>query len=264
MKKSIAIFLTLLLFLTSFLPFLDTPLTPQKAYAETCVYFVEDGLGNVRFLTNSSGSKVKQYDYDPFGNIRASIGASNTNYRFSSEQLDSESGMYFLRARYYDPSIGRFITRDPVKGLLTNPQSQNPYAYALNNPVNLSDPSGKFIETLWDVANIAYDIYTCDWTALGVDTAAAFIPFVPAGITKVGKAANVVSDTKRFTPDQGALVDLAKEAKRTGISNEDANTLLQWADEYNVPHRGPEVHPNRPYGQDPHIHIGPVDHIFIK
>ena len=51
--------------------------------------------------------------------------------------------MYFLRARYYDPTTGRFISRDPIRGTLTNPQSQNGYNYANANPVNLSDPGGK-------------------------------------------------------------------------------------------------------------------------
>lgn len=60
------------------------------------------------------------------------------DFQFSKEQNDSENNLYFLRARYYDPSIGRFISKDPVKGPLTNPQSQNPYAYSLNNPINLS------------------------------------------------------------------------------------------------------------------------------
>lgn len=51
---------------------------------------------------------------------------------------------YYLRARYYDPSIGRFLSRDPVPGYAHFPQSQHPYAYAYNNPVAWTDPSGQF------------------------------------------------------------------------------------------------------------------------
>src|SRR3990172_8804510 len=54
-------------------------------------------------------------------------------YQFQTQQLDPESGMYFLRARYYDPKVGRFISRDPIEGTLTNPQTQNPYVYSGNN-----------------------------------------------------------------------------------------------------------------------------------
>jgi len=143
----------------------------------------------MRFVTDEVGDKVRSTEYDPFGNWRAAVGQSNIHMLYQGQQLDNESSLYYLRARYYDPLIGRFISKDPVKGSLTNPQTQNPYAYSLNNPINLSDPSGEFFETAWDIANIAYDICTGDWGALAVDTASAFIPFVPAGITKVGKVA---------------------------------------------------------------------------
>lgn len=90
------------------------------------------------------------------------------------------------------------------------------------------------------------------------------LPFVPGGITKVGQAANIASDVKRFTPDQSALVDLAKEAKRTDVNPEDAETLVKWADEYGLPYHDIQSHPSREYGKFPHINIGPVEHILIK
>jgi hypothetical protein len=67
-----------------------------------------------------------------------------------------------------------------------------------------------------------------------------------------------------FNPDQSALVDLAKGAKRTGVTPQDAQTLRDWAREYKMPSRGPECHPGRPFGQYPHIHVGPVDHIPVR
>ena len=57
-----------------------------------------------------------------------------------------QGGMYFMRARYYDPATGRFISKDPVEGNLVSPQSQNGYNYANGNPINLSDPLG-----LWTI-----------------------------------------------------------------------------------------------------------------
>lgn len=211
MKKIIAIFLTLILFFTSFLPFLETPLTPQKAYAkENCIYYVYDGQGNVRFLTNNTGGKITSLEYDPFGNFRSALG-TGTNYLYQAQQKDAESSLYYLRARYYDPLIGRFISRDPVKGVLTNPQSQNPYAYSLNNPINLSDPSGEFpwlyaldaAGTALDAASLANDLSNCNWGGAAVSAVGLAIPFVSVGgIKLVGQAANVVDNvvdaTKQF------------------------------------------------------------------
>ena len=90
------------------------------------------------------------------------VGTAATNYRFSGEQLDPESSLYFLRARYYDPVLGRFISRDPISGKLDNPQTQNPYAYALDNPVNVSDPSGLWAGGLCGNGNLGVAAFgTC-------------------------------------------------------------------------------------------------------
>ena len=76
-----------------------------------------------------------------------------------------------------------------------------------------------------------------------------------------GKAAK---EAVKHSDDAAALIKLAKRAKDTGISVDDAKTLLKWAKEYNVPARGPEIHPNRPKVNFPHIHIGPVKHIPVR
>lgn len=81
-------------------------------------------------------------------------------------------------------------------------------------------------------------------------------------------AGNAGSVGKRFTPDQQALVELAKEAKKSGgITPKEADTLMDWANEYKLPgSHGPEVHPNRPgpASNHPHIHVGPVGHLPIN
>jgi molybdopterin biosynthesis enzyme len=68
----------------------------------------------------------------------------------------------------------------------------------------------------------------------------------------------------RFNEDQAALIDLAKQAQRTGLSPAQADVMRQWAQEHGLLFRGPEVHPGRPFGQFPHVHIGPIDHIPVK
>lgn len=67
----------------------------------------------------------------------------------------------------------------------------------------------------------------------------------------------------RFNSNQDALIKLSREAKRKGITTEEAEILKQWAKEYGLPYRGVEIHPNRNF-DTPHIHIGPIDHIPIK
>ncbi len=115
------------------------------AAASSRDYYLEDGLGNIRFVTDEVGNKVRSTDYDSFGNWHAAHGQANIHMLYQGQQLDSESSLYYMRARYYDPIQGRFISKDPVKGYLTIPQTQNPYSYSLNNPTNLSDPSGESV-----------------------------------------------------------------------------------------------------------------------
>jgi RHS repeat-associated protein len=82
------------------------------------------------------------YSYDVFGALRSHTGSSTNYWQFTGQQSDSTSNLYYLRARYYDPASGRFLTQDPLRGSGLSPQSLNPYAYALNNPTNRVDPSG--------------------------------------------------------------------------------------------------------------------------
>lgn len=72
------------------------------------------------------------------------------------------------------------------------------------------------------------------------------------------------ADDKRHTREQSDLIDMAQRDKKTGISQGDAEAYRELGKESGVRVRGPEVHPNRPYGQNPHIHVGPVDHIPVK
>jgi len=62
---------------------------------------------------------------------------------YRGEQYDSDLGLYYLRARYYNPSTGRFLSRDPLDGQAKDPASLHKYLYASGDPVNLIDPSGK-------------------------------------------------------------------------------------------------------------------------
>jgi RHS repeat-associated protein len=106
------------------------------------LYLLEDRMGSTRFVVDEKGDVVAHYDYSPFGVPRLVEGRDATRFLFGGEEWDDAAQLIFLRARYYDPSSGRFLTVDPVDGDPSDPQSYNSYAYAGNDPVNRNDPTG--------------------------------------------------------------------------------------------------------------------------
>jgi RHS repeat-associated protein len=108
----------------------------------TTSYPLADGLGSTAALTDASGAVTATYTYDVFGAVKSSTGPGSTEFRFAGQQDDPALGYQYLRARYYDPSIGRFISKDPFSGTLVDPQSQTAYPYSHSNPVNFRDPTG--------------------------------------------------------------------------------------------------------------------------
>jgi RHS repeat-associated protein len=107
-------------------------------------YFLKDGQNSTRALISSdSGSITESYAYDAYGNLAASSTLTpTTNYLYAGQQLDKATGMYSLRARYYNPGEGRFPSRDTFILDTNNPVELNRYLYTANNPINYYDPSG--------------------------------------------------------------------------------------------------------------------------
>ena len=91
--------------------------------------------------SNASGAQVGKIAYFPFGSTRSTIGTLDTKKLFTGQRLD-DTGLYFYNARYYDATIGRFISPDSIIPNPANPQSLNRYSYCLNNPLRYTDPSG--------------------------------------------------------------------------------------------------------------------------
>jgi RHS repeat-associated protein len=105
-------------------------------------YYVYDGHGSVRALTDSTGTVTDTYDYDAFGNLIHSTGTTPNNYLFAGEQFDPDLGLYYNRARYLNVSTGRFWTIDTFEGDSDSPFSLHKYLYASSDPVNRFDRSG--------------------------------------------------------------------------------------------------------------------------
>ena len=107
----------------------------------TASYYVYDGGLSVRALTNEAGAVTDTLVFDAFGNETGRTGTTDNPYGFQGEEQD-ETGLYYLRARYMDPSTGIFTSMDTYGGSLSDPMSLHKYLFANSNPVMYSDPSG--------------------------------------------------------------------------------------------------------------------------
>ncbi|MDP9282294.1 MAG: RHS repeat-associated core domain-containing protein [Chloroflexota bacterium] len=116
------------------------PLYVVKADATTLT-FARDGSKNVRAELNGSGAVTASFRYRAYGQLAQLTNTAPTYLGLASQLLDP-SGLYYMRARWYDPANGRFITRDPLRGSPLTPSSLNSFAYAGANPALASDPTG--------------------------------------------------------------------------------------------------------------------------
>ncbi|MDN5942202.1 MAG: hypothetical protein L0H94_10000, partial [Nitrospira sp.] len=117
-------------------PGIDEPIAMTKG--GSTFFYHQDGLGTVTDLSDSAGATAKSYSYDAHGNIVDQTGTVDQPYTYTGREFDSESGLYYLRARSFDPIAGRFFQKDPIglRGGL------NLYRYAFDNPVRFTDPRG--------------------------------------------------------------------------------------------------------------------------
>ena len=116
--------------------------------AEKRVY-LRDAMGSVIGLMDEQGNLAESFEYDAFGNVRSAGGEAlpvvnlGGDSRFQGMWKDAGTGLYYVRARYYDPRTGRFLSRDPAEGQLERPESFMPYAFGNNNPHVFRDPNGR-------------------------------------------------------------------------------------------------------------------------
>jgi large repetitive protein len=114
----------------------------RSRQGNTQQFFHSDGLGSTRQLTNPTGQVTDSYNFDAYGQLLSRTGNANNPYLFAGQQRDFTTNLDYLRARYYAPDLGRFISTDAFPGFIERPISQHSYLYANGNPVNFTDPTG--------------------------------------------------------------------------------------------------------------------------
>jgi RHS repeat-associated protein len=116
---------------------MDEPFAMQRG--GTTSYYHADGLNSVTSLSNGMGSLVQTYGYDSFGKQTSSSGSLTNPFQYTAREFDTETSLYFYRARYYDQTSGRFLSEDPIG--FSN-ETYNLYNYVSGDPVDFNDPSG--------------------------------------------------------------------------------------------------------------------------
>ena len=134
-------------------------------------YLHRDHLGSTAVVTDGNGDVIFERTYDAWGNVRTSSGTADTNRLYTGQRFDAATGLYYYNARYYDLTIGRFISPDGIVPDAGDPQVWNRYSYVQNNPLTFTDPSGRCPSVSnagaidWfpedEDGNRNYDLYDC-------------------------------------------------------------------------------------------------------
>jgi RHS repeat-associated protein len=247
-------------------------------------YLHHDQQGSTRLITGSTGTVEGKCTYSAYGTPTCE-GTATTPLGYDAQYTSSDTGLIYMRHRVYDPATAQFLTVDPLE-MYTGA----PYDYAGDNPLNYGDPRGLSGESIGESPScppgICFPFPNTKETERAIEAAKELgheightasevghgIESVWNEVTGEGESSKESTQTEsssecgeglRFNGDQDALIKIAKEAQRNGLSPEDAEALREWAEEYDVPFRGPEEHPSRGFGSQPHVHVGPVDHIPV-
>jgi RHS repeat-associated protein len=190
--------------------------------------FHHDQVTSVVALTGHTGSLDESTGYAPFGETLVGSPTTANALRYTGRERDPGTGLYYYRARYYDPAIGRFLSEDPL-GFASG--DVNFYAYVGNNPLGFNDPRGEALETAWDVVNVGiggaslagnlasgnYGWAAVDALGLAYDLTATAIPFLPGGASaglRAFRAGNAVYDSVNVGLDVARTADIANTAAR--------------------------------------------------
>ena len=221
---------------------------------KTDYFYLYNGLGDVVGLVDSSNKVVVRYQYNSWGKVTSSEDTSGVSlatlnpFCYRKYVYDSETGLYCLGSRYYDPEVGRFVNADDTDVIFAKPQElyhKNLYVYCYNNPVVRRDIQGYFWETLFDIVSLGTSVVeVCvnpgdpwNWAGL-IGDAIDLIPFVTGAgeATRAVKTANKVADKTTavikiqkavdFTPESAKIVKSLDRSKGYTRSSLRAGTYI--------------------------------------
>jgi RHS repeat-associated protein len=265
-------------------------------HAGTVTYVYTDPQGTPLAEANASGTITATFDYAPYGSI--ALGTVPNGPGYTGHVNDPDTGLVYMQARYYDPSVGRFLSTDPVTPTAGNAFNFSRYAYANNNPVMNMDPDGRLPQWM-DQLFPKGDLFRTTGESIAADTAfvvgaatndrqlqstavegmqeatsggsgsGAVIALVTMGEGDEGGAEGAAKNLK-FDSEKAALHAMLKADKRSGGMTEDdweaykeLNNGLSNPFEPKSIH-GPEKHATgAPSSRQDHVHMGGVDHIPI-
>ena len=229
-----------------------------NAYAENTFdfFFYEKNLqGDIIGIFNTNGRRVGWYIYDAWGvcstyvasstsSLEQSIVRSYNPYRYRGYYYDTETQLYYLQSRYYNPVWGRFLNPDGYINANGDILGYNMFAYCGNNPITRKDDGGEFWETVFDVVSLAFSVADViknpddvgAWIGLAAD-AVDLIPFV-TGVGEVTRAVrtvdNIADTVDNIVDTADNLLDTSKVAKTASITTERASAVRKaWKNEFN-------------------------------
>jgi len=175
-------------------------------------FYLHDRLGSVRQVMDCQAGVVALYTYNPFGETIEEYGSFDNSFKFTGQWYDDEIGWYYLRARMYDPHLGRFTSRDPANGCFKEPLTLHKYLYCSNNVINLTDPSGKAAANF--IANTIYGMqYYYSMLAMMLENADSWWEVLDASIT-ANKWRENWFDSKNLSTNPTGLAWMADPALR--------------------------------------------------
>lgn len=195
--------------------------TPTFA-TETTTYYYTDPQGTPLVTTDASGNAVSTSDYRPYG--RQALGTPEARPGYTGHVNDPESGLVYMQARYYDPTVGRFLGPDPARPSPGKPATFNRFAYGSDNPVGNVDPDGR--------QTLPRDVYQIDWQdhrtretasefAIGVVPIAGAVQGVLTAIAEP-TATNIALAAVGAIPEIGGAIGAASR----GVSAAERATVL--------------------------------------